>query len=269
MNKKLATAILSVVVIIVIFNFNKAMGWVLLVAALLFLLYKNLPNIYMLRAARKYVNKNLSGALSLYEKAYKFKHSSPAVKINYAYMLLRQGEVLKAEKILRDLMEKPLNSKDKVSAVLNLSLVLWKKDNLTEAIKLLQELYDSGYKTTVLYQNLGFFYILNGDLEKSLEFNKEAYEYNDTDPSILDNLALNYYLMKDYDKALETYEKLIPMNPSFVSAYYYYGLTLEKKDCYDKALEMLEKALTCPFSYLSAVKKEDVEGEIAKIKNSK
>jgi tetratricopeptide (TPR) repeat protein len=219
----------------------------------------------MLVGNKKYFSHNINEALPWYERAYKFNHASPSVKTTYAYILLRQGIVDKAEVILTEVMKQKLNERDKVSATLNLSLVLWKKDNLDEAIKLLTDLYDTGLKTTLLYQNLGFFYILKGDLENALAFNKEALEYNNADASILDNLALNYYLMEDYRKAEEAYEKLMPMNPTFVTSYYYYGLTLEKLHKYDEALETLKKALKYRFSFLSAVKKEDVEKEINRL----
>jgi tetratricopeptide (TPR) repeat protein len=265
MNKKFIITIAAVLAFMFIYNTNKQMGIALMFAALLYFVYRGLPTIYLFRANKSYFNKDYDKAMSLYEKACNLKNSTPSIKSTYAYILLKHGQVLKAEEILQKVMKLPLNQKDHINAVLNLSLVFWKSDRLPEAISLLEEQYNKGFKNTMLYQSLGFFYILSDDLEKALEFNLEAFDYNNSDASILDNLALNYYLLQDYTKALEIYEKLIPMNPSFVTAYYYYGLTLEKLQRFDEALEMLRKSLLCNFSFLSSVNKEQVQQEIDRI----
>jgi tetratricopeptide (TPR) repeat protein len=268
MNKRLLTTVIYVMAVLFILRVNKLAGIGLMLATLIYLLYKGLPTIYLFQANKMYFNKEYDKAIPLYEKAYKLKHSTPSVKITYAYILIKHGHIEKSEEVLKEVMKLPLNPKDRTSAVLNLSLVLWKSNRLEDAITLLEEQYSGGYKSTILYQSLGFFYILRGNLQKSLDFNLEAYDYNDSDASILDNLALNYYMLQDFHKALEIYEKLIPMNPTFVTAYYYYGLTLEKLGRTENSLEMLKRALQCNFSFISSVTKEQVEKEIAQIEQN-
>lgn len=266
MKKNTIIAILTVALVTIAFNKNKILGLILFLLLVAFLLKKNISNIYALKAMKKYTGGNTREALKLYEKAYSSKNASPSIKINYAYLLLREGRAEEALEILNLLLKSPLNEKDKINATLNLSIAFWEKGDLEKAISLLEDLYDNNYKTTILYQNLGLFYVLNGNLEKALQFNLEAYEYNNTDTSILDNLGLNYYMLKDYDKALEIYEKIMPLAPTFATAYYYYGLTLKAKGRFAEALEMFEKALTCPFSLLTPIKKEEVLKEIQEIK---
>ncbi len=268
MNKRFITTVFYVIALLFIFNLNIFAGIALILAGLLYLLYKSLPTIYLIKANRIYFNKEYHKAMPLYEKAYKLKQSTPTVKATYAYILLKHGQLEKAEEILEEVMKLQLSQKDYINAILNLSLVFWKSDRLDEAIALLEKQYNKGYKTTMLYQSLGFFYILRGDLQKSLEFNLEAYDYNASDASILDNICLNYYLLQDFHKALELYEKLIPMNPNFVTAYYYYGLILEKLEKKEEALEMLNRALNCNFSFLSSVRKEEIEKEIIRMEQS-
>ena len=53
----------------------------------------------------------------------------------------------------------------------NYALLLWKEGNLSEAIKITEEIIED-YKNTVIYGNLGYFYILDGQKEKALEFNQ-------------------------------------------------------------------------------------------------
>lgn len=267
MNSRTMMTILIAIILFGLMRLNSKLAVVVIAAAAIYLIFKALPTFYLIKANRKYFNNEVEEALSLYEKASKVKQSAPSITITYAYILLKESRTEKAEEVLREVMEKHLNPKDKTDAIMNLALVLWKSNRIQEAIDMLEDLYDDGFKTTLLYQTLGFFYVLSGDLQKALEFNKEAYDYSNTDTSILDNLALNYYFIGNYDEALELYEKLIPMNPTFVTAYYYYGLTLKHKERYTDSLEALKRAHECKFSFLSTIKKEQVENEIKEIES--
>lgn len=267
MNKKGINILLIIIFIIVGLNYNAVLGFALIIAIILYVIYRNLPMLFMMIGNKKYLSKNIEEAMPWYELSYKFNHNKPTVLINYAYILLKKGDIEKSESILKDVLRNKLNDKDKINVNLNLSLIFWKKGNVIEAINLLEALYNEDYKTTLLYQNLGFYYIINGNLDRALEFNKEAYNYNDSDTSILDNLAMNYYFMNDYDKAFEIYHKLIPMKPAFVTTYYYYGLALEKVGKYEEALESLKKTLNYRFSFLSSVSKDEVQNEINKLNN--
>lgn len=268
MNKKAINILLIIIFIIVGLNYNAVLGFALILAIILYVIYRNLPMLFMMIGNKKYLSKNIDEAMPWYELSYKLKHSKPTVKINYAYILLKKGDIEKAEAILNEIIKNDnLKDNDKINTNLNLSLIFWKKGNINKAINLLEALYNKDYKTTLIYQNLGFYYIINGNLDKALEFNKEAYNYNNSDTSILDNLAMNYYLMNDYDKAFEIYEKLIPLKPAFVTTYYYYGLALEKIGKYEEALEALKNTLNYRFSFLSSVSKEDVQNEISKLNN--
>lgn len=238
-----------------------------LLVLIAFAIYRSLSIIFILIANKKYTAEDTAEALRWYKKACTLKYSSPNTKTSYAYILLGQGHIDEAEKILKEVLNGKTNINIRMNAVLNLSLVLWKKGNLDQAIEVLQELYNSNLKNSVLYQNLGYYLILKGDYTKSLDFNLEAYDYNKDDPSILDNLAMNYYFMESYDKALELYLKLIPLNPKFPTAYYFYAKTLIQQEKYKEALEALNTALNCRFSFITAIKKDDIEKEINYIKN--
>lgn len=265
MNTKAVKTIAFLVILIILFSINSFLGLALILGGITYVTYRNLPTIFMVIGNRKYMNKNIDEAMFWYEKSYKFRHAKSMVMINYAYAVLKQGQIEKSEAVLREVLKRDLNERDKANANINLSLVLWKKGDLQGAIDLTEEMYSKDYKTTLVYQNLGFYYILSGDLNKALEFNLEANNYSDSDTSILDNLAMNYFLLGSYEKALEVYNNLVPMNPSFVTTYYYYGLTLEKLGKYEESLEVLKKALNYRFSFLSAVSREQVETEIEKI----
>jgi tetratricopeptide (TPR) repeat protein len=235
------------------------------IAFIAYLVYKNIPILLFIKANKKNSAGKVDEAMKLYAKAYNFKHCKPSIKIMYTYVLIRNGEIDKAEKILDEVSKIKLTPKDEINIALNLSLIMWKKDDLQKAIELLEQLIGKGYKNSTIYQNLGYYLILNGEYTKALDVNKEACEYNDSDSALLDNLGINYYFLEDYEKAAEIYSKILPKNPSFASAYYYYAKTLKAQGNLEEALVMLNKGLSCNFSYISAINKDCIENEIKSI----
>lgn len=262
MSNKSVSVILAILLLFLTFRFNELLGFLCFLGVVLYFL---LPYIFMIIGNKKYNEGSKEDSLIWYEKVYKLRQSSVKLKLTYTYVLIRLGQLDKAEQILEEFKKLDLTILDKASVTFNLSLVFWKSDRLPEAIKLLQDMYNDGFKSGLLYENLGFYYILSGDLEKALSFNLEAYTYSNTDITILDNLAYNYYCMNKYEEALEHYNMLISKSPPFASAYYYYGLTLEALERKEEALEILKKGLSCNFSYLSYVKKEQIEKEIQRL----
>ncbi len=188
------------------------------------------------------------------------------MKVFYAFYLMKHGRFKEARSVFDEYIfpfEKDIkkSSKDtKVQVKQNYALLLWKEGNLSEAIKITEEIIKE-YKNTVVYGNLGYFYVLDGQKEKALEFNLEAYDFAPDDMVICDNLAYSYYLNEDYDKAEEIYESMHSKKnpPSFPEGYYNYGLVVLKKGDKEKAKELFEKALLQKFSNLSDLDKETVE----------
>ena len=194
------------------------------------------------------------------------------MKVFYAFYLMKNGDFKKARCVFDELIfpfEKDMKkaSKDtKVQVKQNHALLLWKEGSLSEAIKITEEIIKD-YKNTVVYGNLGYFYILDGQKEKALEFNLEAYDFASDDAVICDNLAYSYYLNEDYDKAEGIYQELQNRKnpPGFPEVYYNFGLVNLKKGDKEKAKELFEKALLQKFSYLSDLDKATVEKAIAEL----
>lgn len=194
------------------------------------------------------------------------------MKVFYAFFLMKNGDFKSARKIFDELIfpcEKDMAKakKDiKVQVKQNYALLLWKEGNLPEAIKITEEIIKD-YKNTVVYGNLGYFYILDGQKEKALEFNLEAYDFASDDAVICDNLAYSYYLNENYDKAEEIYAELQSRKnpPAFPEVYYNFGLVSLKKGDKEKAKELFEKALLQKFSNLSDLDKDTVEKTIAEL----
>ena len=210
----------------------------------------------------KYQKRQYQEALKIFKIADKVGNLSVGNKVTLGYVCLRCGELSEARKHLQlcSTLTKR-DSADRYQVRNLLALVSWKEGNLEDAIEELEDVLDSGYKNTVIYQNLGIFYNLSDDKEKALNFNLEAYDYNADDHIICDNLADAYAKAGQYEKAAEVYEELISKEPEprFPEAYYGYGETLIKLGRKDEGVAMIEKSFTKPFSYLSIKSKEEVE----------
>lgn len=181
-------------------------------------------------------------------------------------MLLKTGKLEEAEKVFEELLNSNIDNAGLLQAKSNYALVLWKKGQLKDGIKMLEDVF-SNYKNTTIYGSLGYLLILDGDMNKALNFNKEAYEYNSSDPVILDNLGYTYYKIGNIKKAEEIYRKLIGLNPNFPEAYYNYSCVLKDLGMTESALEMAKKAKNYRLSYLSNLKEEELDNYLEELQS--
>jgi len=256
-------AVVFIITLIIFFKFSIFIG---IVFILLYVAVIKYPAILYYIGNHKLASDKTYEANKYFERASACFYSPLKIKMACCYFLLLQGKLDKSQEILKSCLDKKLNDTDKINLEINHSLIAWKTSGLDKAIEILMNLYNS-YKTTIIYLNLGYFLILQGDYAKALEFNLEAYEYNPSDAGIVDNVAHNYYCMGNYDRSIKMYEKLMENSPSFPSAYYYYALALIKKNRLEEALHNLNKALDCKFTFLSVIKREDIEEKISEVKS--
>ncbi len=234
-------------------------------AGLLIIVLANKPFVFFMLGQREYAKDNHEKAYKWMQKAYATTKLSPQHCLAYAYLMIRDGMLDESENLINKvtyLNKRDLTNSDLLLANINKALILWKKGELSEAIGLLEEMYDKNLRSTTLYGTLGYFYILSNELSKAIEFNKEGYEYNSDNMIIVDNLGACYILNSEFEKAEEIYQKLFKQNPEFIEPYYNYGALLEKKGMLDEAKEYYKKALSFPEKYLSTVTHKDIRNAI-------
>ena len=234
---------------------------IVLIVFLIFLVVKR-ADLVAGFAKIKYQKRQYPEAMKIFKIADKIGNLNVSNKLLLGYVCLRCGDLESARKHLQlcsTLTKRGSADRNQVNNIL--ALVSWKEGDLAGAIEELEDVIDSGYKTTVVYQNLGIFYNLSGDSEKALKFNLEAYDYNSDDPIICDNLADSYAKAGDDEKAAEVYEGFIHADPEprFPEAYYGYGQVLIRLGKKEEGLRLIAKSLTKPFSYLSIRPKEEIE----------
>ncbi len=242
------------------FGLSFGFGMMILCLMAMFTYFK--PYIYTIIGRMKY-NTNHDDGFRYMEKAFKTGRMSPQAALVYAYTLLRDGHIVKAERIISSVLllkKKKLTEQNILAAELNNAIILWKKNDLPAAIEKMEKVYETGYRSTVHYQTLGIFYLMNNDLDKAEQFINEALEYNSSDASILDNLGLLYIKHGNYTKAKEVYEELFDAEDAdFIEANFNYATALEHTGDYEGACDYYKKALGCPERYLSTVKHSLVE----------
>lgn len=268
---KLWKPILYIIVSFFVVSFAFSFGWIVGISVMLlgflllaFILRGDLLATY----AQLQYNKDHGKGFLWYERAMKTGKMRPQSMLVYAYLLIRDGVLDKSEKIINKTMfmyKDKLTDEYRCASHLNLSIIKWKRGQLKDAIEELEEVYNTGFRSTVMYGTLGTYYLLNGQYVKALEFHKEALEYNDTDHSIRDNLALNYYLCGNISMADEIYESLMDEDPKFIEPYYNYGMVLEQMGEYEAAMANYKKAMTITVKFLSTVTHEQVQAAIDKL----
>ena len=243
-------------------TWGSAMGFGVMVLSFmaLFIIYK--AKIYTILGRQKYMKDHDAG-FRLMQKAYDTGKMNPQDALIYAYMLLRDGHLDKAERLITGIVHQnkhKLTPKNILASELNQAIIKWKKNDLAGAIEMMEGIYNKGYRSTVHYQTLGIFYLLNNNLDKAGSFIMEAMDFNSDDLSIRDNLGLLYIKKGDWEKAEAVYESIFDeASPTFIEAHYNYATVLEHYGDWDNACKYYQKALGCPERYLSTVKLSLVE----------
>lgn len=237
-------------------------GAFVLVIALVCFLYRNSIRVII---AQMTFDKDHQKGFMWFERAYRTGRMKTHSALFYAYLLLRDGELQRSEKMINDILierRSDLSRQDYLNARLNRALIKWKSGDIDTAIEMVQEIYDENFRTTAVYGVLGYLYIEKGDYEKAMEINKEAVEYNSDDKIIMDNFALNFLCLGDVKKSEELYLALLEKEPDFIEPYYNYGTLLEKRGDVISARKYYNKALTYREKYLSTVSHEEIRNRL-------
>lgn len=258
--------LVPVLFIIAAWVYNRLFGYMLFIAFVLYVLFMERSIFYIILTNRHYKKGNFKMALKWLKKAYRASGNKHGTAILYGYLLLKSGNVEEAEKVFLDTLNSRIDKESIMKAKSNYALVLWKKGQLEDAVKMMEEVF-ADYKNTTIYGSLGYLLILTGDLNRALQFNKEAYEYNDSDPVILDNLGYTYYKIGNKKRAEEIYEKLMILNPSFPEAYYNYSCIQKDMGQIKKALEIANKAKNYRLSFLSNFTEEELDSHLKELEH--
>ncbi|MHC1786351.1 MAG: tetratricopeptide repeat protein [Christensenellales bacterium] len=229
-----------------------------------------LDNIKVRNALTKHQKGDIQGAVRDYEALLAQGVFKPNYLLPYSVLLLREGgdeNYQKVKNLLAKIQKSPeLTKEDRSQLLMNFAVADWKLGNRDKAIALLEASHRER-PCGLTYQTLGFLYVEAGDAEKALRFNLEALDYDDEDPVVLDNLGQYYYRVQGDKAAAKPYfVKAHQVKATQIDTLWFLSrYDLEAGDR-QAALEKLEASLDGRFSPLNYVSKQDVEGEIARLK---
>lgn len=203
-------------------------------------------------------------AEAFYEKAMAKGVTNPNYQLAYGVLLLRKGEIKKAQDIFSKLVVYfPKNQFIKDNCKINLALTYWKQGDINTAVEMMGEVH-AKLKNSRTYGTYGYLLVEAGDYEKALEFNMEALDYDDTDSVVLDNIGQIYFRMGRMDEAYEYFSKALKVKENQADTLYYTGCIHEQKGEISQAIELWKKALDCNISALSTICREAIEEKLAK-----
>lgn len=254
---RLLPLLVALLVIYFAFQIHWLLGLIVVVAALGYAVWTSRATVYANKAHEASNQGDMKKAVQLIEEAVRLNRKQPAIMASYAYLLLKDGQIEKAEEAIETVRKMDGADNLKTSIVITHALIRWKQGRLDEAIDMLEELHGQ-LQNTLLYGSLGHFYVEKGDLDKALAYNLEAFDYNDTDGVILDNLVITRILRGEWQEAEEAVDKLMELRPKFPEAYYHRALIKEHKGDLEGALEDCEEALGRHFTAVSTVTREAI-----------
>lgn len=263
--------VIQLVLAVVLFFIDPRFG--LLLLGLLLVVYAFLwrAGIFFLIASNIYQGgKNLDAAVLWMKKAYDTRKLKYQKVIAYAYLLMKKGDFKSAGEILDTVISGNYNNEPVPAVYRQLarnykSIIAYNEGDLPEAVAISEKLLSEGFKNSILYANLGFYYLESNDNKKALEFCEDAYQFNKDDNTIKDNLAMACLATGDKERARRLWSEITGNYIYFPEPFYNYaGLLLEQGEK-ENALEMIDKAQACPFSALTTISIDDVKNRKARI----
>ncbi len=255
--KYLWLILIPFIVVVAAFSYNAFLGIAVVVCFLTFVLWQQRPNLLTQRAQREYAKGNNTKALEIFKKAHRTNRNSPANNILYAYILLRCGQDDEAAKVLNMvLFSSRLKPAQRMQAKQNLSLVRYRQGDMEEALRLMEEVFES-YKSTGVYGALGYYKIVM-NAPDAMEFALEAYDYNSDDKIIIDNLVQMYILRGQYEKAKVLSDKTLAAGNDGVEVYFHAGQIELAKGNRQQAAELFAKAQQSPRSFMTTVPEAEI-----------
>ncbi len=222
-----------------------------------------MANLKAQSAAKKYQNGDIAGARQLFEEAIAAGLNDPRYLLSYSVLLLRGGEYQKARELLVAHQKNPLlNAETKRQLYVNYAVCVHKLGETDKAIRILEGQHEKD-QTGLIYQTLGYLYVVAGETEKAIAYNQEALEYDDEDPIAMDNMAQAYYLLLDDKETAKTYfEKALALKPGQIDTLYFLAQYDIADGNLEAAAEKLTKALAGRFSPLNYATREMLEEQL-------
>jgi tetratricopeptide (TPR) repeat protein len=220
--------------------------------------------LYVTRSGRVAMMANVSfvrgdkeRARALFQKAIAMRTRNPLVYINYAILLIREGNKTEPSALL-DIADK-LNKDPftKKNIELTYASYYWIAGEIDKAIEVLEEMrakYE--YLNHHAMTTMGYMYILKGEYDKAREASEKAVADEPTAFAAWDNLGQIAYRLNDHGKAKECFGKALEIHGELADSLYYMGLISEDEGDVEKARGYFARLKDARITALSTITAE-------------
>lgn len=213
----------------------------IIIFCLFFVGYRRRHYVLAQNAHTAYLKKQYDVTYNLYEKAIAMPKCPEEIKVVYAYKLIAQGHLERAQKVVETINEDILNTEGKFNLKVVQGLILYKEDKLDEAIAIYEALTKES-DAEQLWETYGMILNLSEKYELARDYSLAALEKYPNNKLIKENLATSYFYLFEDKKARKLYRDLINQDVAYPDPYYYYARIAYLDDRYNLALKYIEIA---------------------------
>ncbi|MBR5270566.1 MAG: tetratricopeptide repeat protein [Clostridia bacterium] len=253
--------LIALIGLFVLYFISRPLFFLAIAALIVYLIYLAIPNVYIMNARKAFSDGDYKKAIKFYKKAIATNRVSGMAKIDYAYTLMRIGELDRALSVIERVIseDKSKNNEIRNAAIQNRCMIYYKQGAVAKALADAYKMFNEGYKNSNLYAMIGYFKLLNNEpINEVTRFCEEAYEYNGDNRDIIDNLSICYYKQGKYEEARKLSDKILESNQKFVEAYYHGAQIALKCGDVERAKELAGKIDGCNRSFMTSVSVEEV-----------
>jgi len=230
-------------------------------------LYLRRGYLYFYRAAVLLQKENSPKVWNLMKKALKAKIDDER-KVLICSAFIQQGDAQFGIETLEHLIETCKDKSRRATAIVTLSMGYWRIGQLDEAIKLLQNLKDTGYNDENLEINLETYLLEKGDLKEAKKLINQWRKNGTESNGLLDNRGWYYIQTGSWEKASEVFDELInERQAKFPEAYVHGAQVSIHQGKIDDALDRLGWALSKRFTKTCSMTKEYIQALINGLEN--
>ena len=263
----IALAFMAAMVGVVFLNVSIWVKIAIDVALVLLFMFIRRGYIFFYRAAVAYKKGDEERVWKNFEKALRAGVDFER-KVSIGSVYVQSGDAKRGVEILEAIMTNPKAGHYRNSASVICSMGYWRLGNKQEAIKLLADLRESGYRDDNLAINLETYNHEIGDLKAAKKAITEGRKNNTENNGLLDNRGWYYIQMGFWQKAQEVYDELIDdRNAKFPEAYLHGAQVSIHYEDYEQAIDRLGWSSSKQFSKTCMVTKEYIANLLLGLEN--
>ncbi len=226
------------------------------VALILLFLFIRRGYIFFYRAAVAYKKDDEEKVWLNFEKALRAGVDFER-KVSIGSVYVQSGDAKRGVEILEAIMTNPKAEDYGKKAAVICSMGYWRLGNKQEAIRLLSDLREAGYRDDNLAINLETYYLETGDLKTAKKAITEGRKNNTENNGLMDNRGWYYIQMGFWQKAKDVYDELIDdRNAKFPEAYLHGAQVSIHYEDFEQAIDRLGWGESKKFSKTCMVTKE-------------